>query len=150
LSSDDYKVTQYKLNEEGLVALHGPLEVEVMNEIWSMNRAPVSVREVYERLRAKKEIAYTTVMSTMNLLYEKKLLGRRLEKGKGGHYYVYWTALSKEDLKRSAVEQVVSSLMKNFGETVVNYIIKERDLDEKELRALKEALEERTRSKARS
>jgi predicted transcriptional regulator len=147
LSSKEYKVSQYKLNSEGLVVFLGPLEVEVMNEIWSLKKAPLSVREVYESLRGKKEIAYTTVMSTMNLLYEKKLLKRKLEKGKGGHYYVYWTALSEEELKKSAVEQVIDSLIKNFGETVVNYILKEKNLDEKELKTMKELLEERLKSK---
>ncbi|MEM3883065.1 MAG: BlaI/MecI/CopY family transcriptional regulator [Candidatus Methanomethyliaceae archaeon] len=142
---ENLKVSQFKLEKGGLEAFLGPLEVEVLNEIWALNKPSVTVREVYEGLRTRRNIAYTTVMSTMNILYEKGLLERRLEKGKGGHFYVYWANQSQEELKRTLVERAVSSLVKNFGETAVAYLLKEGGIDEEELKKLKKMVEEKTR-----
>lgn len=141
----EVKVSQFRLEKGGLEAFLGPLEVEVLNEIWALNKSSLTVREVYESLRKRREIAYTTVMSTMNILYEKGLLERKLEKGKGGHFYVYWTNRSQEDLRRTLVERVVSNLIRNFGDIAVAYLIKEGGVDEGELKKLKKLVEERTK-----
>ncbi|MCQ5363032.1 MAG: BlaI/MecI/CopY family transcriptional regulator [Candidatus Methanomethylicia archaeon] len=144
--SKEVKVSQFRLEKGGLEAFLGPLEVEVLNEIWALDRPSVTVREVYESLRRRREIAYTTVMSTMNILYEKGLLNRRLDKGKGGHFYVYWASKSQEELKQALVERVVSNIVKNFGETAIIYFLKEGGVDEEELKRLKRLVDEKVRS----
>ena len=63
-----------------------------------------TVREVLETLQKKKSIAYTTVMNTMDRLYEKGLLDRQIEKkGKNGMYlhYVYWPKLEEQNFKKT-------------------------------------------------
>ena len=51
----------------------GPLEVEVMEVVWTMGAC--NVRDVVERLDRK--LAYTTVMTTLDRLYKKSLAGPR-------------------------------------------------------------------------
>ena len=50
----------------------GPLEADILVIVWDKER--VSVRDVYETLRAQRKIAYTTVMTVMNNLAKKDLL----------------------------------------------------------------------------
>ena len=57
-----------------------------------MGRGEVSVRDVYEMLKAKRGLAHTTVITVMGRLAEKELLHRRKE----GGVYFYRAVTSKE------------------------------------------------------
>jgi len=136
-----YRVSQYNIEGEQLEVFLGPLEANVIEAVWTSKKKPVSVREIYETLKKQTKIAYTTIMSTMNRLYEKGLLDRRIERGKGGLYYVYWPKLEKQNFQKSAVREVISSLLKNFGEIVTSCLIEESATSEEELKALREQLD---------
>jgi predicted transcriptional regulator len=133
-------VSQYNIDGKALEAFLGPLEANTMEAIWSSKKTPVTVREIYEALKKTKTIAYTTVMSTMDRLFEKHLLDRKIEKGRGGLYYVYWPALEKQNFQKNAVREVLSSLIDNFGEVVANCLVDETCLNEQDRSALKEQL----------
>jgi predicted transcriptional regulator len=132
--------SQYNMGGKALEAFLGPLEANVMESIWGSRKTPVTVREIYEVLKKTRGLAYTTVMSTMDRLFEKKLLDRKIEKGRGGLYYVYWPSLEKQSFQKSAVREVLSSLIDNFGEVVANCLVDETSLSEEERIALKEQL----------
>ena len=134
------ELSQYNIEGKALEAFLGPLEASVMEVVWGSKRTPVTVREIYEVLKKTKNIAYTTVMSTMDRLFEKHLLDRKIEKGRGGLYYVYWPALEKQSFQKSAISEVLSSLIDNFGEVVANCLVDQTSLNEEERKALKEQL----------
>jgi predicted transcriptional regulator len=138
----DYTPSEYKLDGERLESILGPLEAEVLNTVFE-KKTPVRVREVYEELKKKRKIAYTTVMSTMSTLFEKGLLDRRIEKGRGGLLYVYWPRMSKKEIEHSVVSQVIDSLVKNFGDSVTSYLIEKTESDEEKLNAFKKLFESR-------
>jgi len=140
-NTDKSRISQYNLGRKEMEAFLGPLEANVIGVIWNSEKKPVRVREVYEKLKQKKDIAYTTVMSTMDRLYDKDLLDRRIEKGKGGLFYVYWPRLEEQNFKKSAVREVINSLIENFGEIVTSYLAEEATSDEQELKALREQVE---------
>jgi len=135
-------VSQYNIDGKALEAFLGPLESNIIEAIWASKKTPITVREIYEALKKTKSIAYTTVMSTMDRLFEKNLLDRKIEKGRGGLYYVYWPALEKQNFQKNAVREVLSSLIDNFGEVVANCLVDETCLNEEERKALKLQLNE--------
>lgn len=59
------------LNMNELLEVLGPLEKEIMEIVWS--RTETSTHDVLEELRKKRDIAMTTVSSTLNRLYDKNL-----------------------------------------------------------------------------
>ncbi len=133
-------VSLYNIEGKALEAFLGPLEANVMDAIWTSKNTPITVREVYEALKRTKNLAYTTVMSTMDRLFEKNLLDRKIQKGRGGLFYVYWPALERQSFQKSAIQEVLSSLIDNFGEVVANCLVDETCLNEEERKALKEQL----------
>lgn len=143
-------VSQYNIDGKALEAFLGPLESTIMEAIWASAKKPITVREIYEALRKTKNIAYTTVMSTMDRLFEKHLLDRKIEKGRGGLYYVYWPVLEKLNFQKSAVREVLSSLIDNFGEVVANCLVDETCLSEEERKALKLQLNENMAKKKKT
>jgi predicted transcriptional regulator len=140
-------VSQYNIDGKALEAFLGPLEATVMDAIWSSKKTPVTVREIHETLKQTKNLAYTTIMTTMDRLFEKNLLDRKTEKGRGGLYYVYWPAMEKQLFQKSAVKEVLSSLVNNFGSVVANCLIDETSLSENERKTIKEQLGKNTLKK---
>jgi predicted transcriptional regulator len=70
----------------------GDLEAVVMDQVWACEGA-VTVRDVFVEMAAHREIAYTTVMSTMDNLHRKGWL----ERERDGKAYRYWAAMSREE-----------------------------------------------------
>jgi predicted transcriptional regulator len=71
----------------------GELEAVIMDRIWNRDPATsTTVREVFDELTAERDIAYTTVMSTMDNLHSKGWL----ERERDGKAYRYWATLSRE------------------------------------------------------
>jgi predicted transcriptional regulator len=132
--------SQYNMDGKALEAFLGPLESNIMEAIWGSKKIPITVREIHAALNRTKKIAYTTVMSTMDRLFEKSLLDRKIEKGRGGLFYVYWPKLEKRSFQKSAVREVLASLIGNFGEAVTSCLIEETNMDEKERKVLQEQL----------
>ncbi len=97
----------------GIRKVLGDLEAEVMEVIWA--RGEVSVRDVYEVLRRRREIAYTTVMTTMARLAKKRLLTQI----KSGLAYQYRPAVTREAFKASVVGEVLDGLLDGFGDSVM-------------------------------
>lgn len=81
----------------------GPLETQVMEVLW--DRGECSVREVVKGLN--REVAYTTVMTTLERLYRKNLVHRRKHK----RAYFYSTRLSCQEWKDQVVRDVVAKLL---------------------------------------
>ena len=69
----------------------GELEAVVMDRIWNQD-GTTTVREIFDELAAEREIAYTTVMSTMDNLHTKGWLARERD----GKAYRYWPTVTRE------------------------------------------------------
>ncbi|MBZ0189133.1 MAG: BlaI/MecI/CopY family transcriptional regulator [Candidatus Obscuribacterales bacterium] len=112
----------FRFNQIGLKKFLGDLECEIMELAWKLAKPVVTVREVYDALRKKREIAYTTVMTTMVRLSEKELL-KIVDKI--GLANCYTPAQSRDEFITSSVEHVLEIFFKEFPdqsrEFVANY-----------------------------
>ncbi|MDA2894352.1 BlaI/MecI/CopY family transcriptional regulator [Mycolicibacterium sp. BiH015] len=70
----------------------GDLEAVVMDCVWDCTES-VTVREVFDHISRQRQIAYTTVLSTMDNLYRKRWLKRERD----GKAYVYRASMSREE-----------------------------------------------------
>jgi predicted transcriptional regulator len=70
----------------------GELEAVVMARLWA-GGGTATVREVFEQLRVEREIAYTTVQSTMDNLFRKGWVVRE----RAGRAYRYQTTASRAE-----------------------------------------------------
>ncbi len=82
----------------------GELESAIMDVVWASERAYL-VREVRERLSYNRPLAYTTVMTVMNILYGKGVLCRE----KHGRAWRYWPAESREEHDARLMAEVLRS-----------------------------------------
>ena len=82
----------------------GELESAIMDVVWASDRAYL-VREVRERLSYNRSLAYTTVMTVMNILYGKGVLCRE----KHGRAWRYWPTESREEHDARLMAEVLHS-----------------------------------------
>ena len=82
----------------------GELESAIMDVVWASDRAYL-VREVRERLSYNRPLAYTTVMTVMNILYGKGVLCRE----KQGRAWRYWPTESREEHDARLMAEVLRS-----------------------------------------
>jgi predicted transcriptional regulator len=111
----------------------GPLEAEVMDAVWAA-AAPVSVREVMRRLNdgRTEPLAYTTVMTVMSRLAEKKALAR----SPVGRSYVY--EASATDRAGIAVKNVI----RTYGDEAMAHFVDQARGDPELLRRMEQLLRE--------
>jgi predicted transcriptional regulator len=113
--ADEYVKWRKKGRTRDLTGL-GWLEAEVMRIVW--DKGDVKVRDVYEELRLRRRIAYTTVMSVLRNLHLKGLLDQ--EKAATG--YVYRAIVSDIDVARGILDDVVEVIMGGHVAPLIAYL----------------------------
>jgi len=96
-------------SEVALLAL-GRLERQVLDEAWQ--RGEVSVRDIY--VAFGERIAYTTLMTTLDRLFRKRILARR----KDGRAFLYSPAVSAEEFEHGIREDVIDGLLEHGSEGI--------------------------------
>lgn len=105
--------SSFRPGRPGLRKLLGDHEAEIMEAVWQRGEgARVTVREIFEDLGPRRQVAYTTVMTVMTNLAKKGVLASE----KTGKAHVYWAPLSCEQFTETAVARIVDELMNDFGE----------------------------------
>jgi len=89
----------------------GELEKQIMDIVWE-NRF-CSVRDVNEKLG--KKLAYTTIATILNRLYEKGLVTRH--EGKNG--YIYSPKISKEKYSQNIAKSFIKTFINSFGDAAI-------------------------------
>lgn len=108
---------RFKPAEDGLVKVLGPLETDIMQVVW--HEKYTTVKKVHKVLQAQRDIAYTTVMTTMTRLAEKGVLNRRRE----GLAYIYTPAVTQQDFEAMMVRRVLDGLMDDYEEETITYLL---------------------------
>ncbi len=88
-----------------------------MEAVWNLGQT--TVRDVHADLARRRDLAYTTVMTTMARLASKGLL----ERDTSWVAHRYRPAVSRDDYARSTVTSVVDWLVDAFPEPAISYFV---------------------------
>jgi predicted transcriptional regulator len=104
-----------------------PLELEIMKVVWTQGEA--TGREVYETLRERRKVAYTTVMTMLRVLETKGHLTKRREEPA----HVYSPTRPKRVVVRSMVREFLDRVFDGSVEPLLVHLVKDRRLSEAQL-----------------
>lgn len=110
-------------------------ELEIMKVIWPLGQA--TVREVYDLLRERRTIAYTTVQTMMNILETKG----HLKRDPGTKASVYTPVRPQQIVVRSMVREFVNRVFDGSTRPLLVHLLKEQGLTEREKRELQKLLD---------
>jgi len=111
-------------------------ELEIMKVVWEKKTA--TVREVYEALRERKTVAYTTVMTMMNILETKGHLVKRPE----GRAYVYEPAHAQGQVISGLVQDFVDRVFDGAAQPLMLNLVREKKLSREDLEEISRWIEE--------
>jgi BlaI family transcriptional regulator, penicillinase repressor len=113
-----------------------PHELAIMKVVWRLEEA--TVRDVYEALRAKREIAYTTVMTMMKILQEKGYL----KSSRGERAFRYRPAQPRHQVVGAIVRDFVDRVFDGAAAPLLLHLAKEGRLSKEERRMIRRIAEE--------
>jgi len=103
------------------------LELEIMKVVWDHDT--VTVRDVYETLLKRRKVAYTTVMTMMKILEQKKYL----KKNQADRAYVYRPAQPRRQVIGAIVRDFVNRVFNGSAEPLLVHLVEEHDLSKADL-----------------
>jgi BlaI family penicillinase repressor len=111
-------------------------ELEIMKIVWQRER--VTVRDVYEDLLERRKIAYTTVMTMMKILAQKKYLRKSQEE----RAYVYQPTKPKNQVIKGMVREFVNRVFNGSAEPLLVHLMEDRKLSGKDLEEISRMIRE--------
>ncbi len=120
----------------------GRLGLQIMNIVWDRGRA--TVQEVVDVLAAgARRPAYNTILTMMRKLEGKGYLAHDTQ----GRTFVYRSVLDKRHARRSLLGAMVDRLFNGSPAQLVNSLVEEGRVSEKELGEIRKILGKGKRSK---
>jgi BlaI family penicillinase repressor len=111
-------------------------ELELMNVLWKLGEG--TVQDVCDNLG--RDLAYTTVMTTLSLLERKK---RVLKREKVGRAFVYRPLVSREEVQASVVEDLRGVLFdQGVSSLVLSLLASDNSMSRADINAIRAALKE--------
>jgi predicted transcriptional regulator len=131
----------FKPNARGAGHVLGELETAVMELLW--REAGLTVNQVEERLQQRRQIAHTTVLTTLDRMHRKGYLTRE----KKGKAFVYTPRYTREEFERGLAQEVLGALLGGLGDPVLSTFVELVGADEAKLERLEELIRRKREGK---
>lgn len=120
------------------------LESEIMRAVWHFGDRPVRVREVVDRINARRDesLGYTTVQKVMTILRDKGAL-EVVDSSDRAH--LYRATLSRRDAMRDLLHDLGERVFGGATAPLLTQLIEDAGLSEDELAELRTWIDERLR-----
>ena len=119
----------------------GQLQRAVMEVIWA--RGEATVHQVRDRLDGEKQLAYTTILTTLQKLEKAGWLTHRAE----GKSYVYLPRRSRDQAGAGSVKQFLKRVFDGNAVAMFQHLIREGDLSEDDLKEVRKLIDEKRKEK---
>ncbi len=109
-------------------------ELEIMKVVWKLGTP--TVRQVYEDLLQHRKVAYTTVMTMMNILEQKGYLKKR----QGDRAFVYTPSRPEKQVIRAMVREFVDRVFNGAAEPLLLHLVEDDQLSKEELDEIRRSI----------
>jgi predicted transcriptional regulator len=133
----------FKPGERGVGQVLGELQTAVMELLWE--EPGLTVNEVEERLQRRREIAHTTVLTTLDRMHRKGYLTRE----KQGKAFIYAPRYSREEFEQGMAQEVLGALLGQFTEPALSAFVDLVSEDAGTLDRLDELIQEKRQQQSK-
>jgi len=113
-----------------------PQELAIMKELWALDEA--TVRDIYERLRRVRPIAYTTVLTMMKVLEQKGYVRKTLV----DRAHVYKPSRPRQQVVGAMVRDFVERVFDGASRPLLVHLVKDTRLTNKQRAAILRLIDE--------
>jgi len=114
-------------------------ELEILHVLW--RNGPATVREVHDALSRERDLGYTTVLKTMQVMASKKLVTR--DESERSH--VYTATVEEKSVKRRLVTDLLDKAFEGSAAGLVMHALSGKRASRKEIEEIRKLLDEQTR-----
>ena len=118
------------------------LELAILKLLW--RDGPSSVRHVRDALVAFRDLAYTSVMTIMNIMARKKYVRRT----KSGGSFVYRAVLTEESAGGNMLDDIVNRVFDGSAVAVMQRLLETTDLDASELAQIRQLIQRKAKEQS--
>ena len=111
-------------------------ELEILKVLWQ--RGPSTVRDVLEVLSTKRDRAYTSVMSLMNIMADKGLVTRKPQ----GRAFLYSAKRPRESTLGKMVHHLLGRAFDGSASSLVNQVLDQSQPTADELAEIRRVIDE--------
>jgi predicted transcriptional regulator len=116
------------------------LELDILKVLW--RNSPLTVRDVRAALvDAGRDLAHTTVITTLNVMTRKKYLRRSMQ----GNACLFSPKMSREDASRQMLGDVVDRVFDGSAKAVVLSLFDCTDLNPNDLKELRRLIDQKAK-----
>ncbi|MFN9720778.1 MAG: BlaI/MecI/CopY family transcriptional regulator [Planctomycetota bacterium] len=108
-------------------------ELELMDVLWKLEQG--TVQDVCDHLQ--RDLAYTTVMTTLNLLATRKNV---LARTKNGRAFIYKPLVTRDDISRSILTDLKDVLFGNRLPSLILNMMEESETNPQDAEILRDAI----------
>lgn len=109
-------------------------EFEILQELW--HSGPLTVRQVHDKLNARRPLVYTTVLKAMQIMNEKGLVTR--DDSERAH--LYRAAVEEAAVKNRMLEKMIDTAFAGSAVELAMRALSVRRASDDEIRKIKELL----------
>ncbi len=113
-----------------------PAELEVLQVIWE--RGPCTVRAVMDVLKGRRPRAYTSVMSLLDVMYDKGLLARKSK----GRAFLYSAKVARTKALSGMVRDLLDRVFDGSSAALVAHLLQQSNPTRKELDQIRKTIAE--------
>ena len=113
-----------------------PQELAIMKVVWTLDKA--TVRDVYEAIREKRTIAYTTVMTMMRILEEKGFLKKTLVE----RAHVYTPVKPRQQVVGAMVKDFIDRVFDGASDALLVHLARDNRLSDKQRKTVERMVED--------
>ncbi len=113
----------------------GDQELQIMKIVWE--RGSVTVRDVYQSMLERRQVAYTTVMTMMNILEQKGYLKRSAGVDRA---FIYEPAQARKTVIRGMVREFLERVFNGSADPLMAHLIEDKHISKKDLDELRKQL----------
>jgi BlaI family transcriptional regulator, penicillinase repressor len=111
------------------------MELQILSVLWE--RGPLPVREIRQALPDGKDRAYTTVLTLVQILEKKGLVGHTVQ----GQAHVYHPLVTRRQVLRPLMRDMLRNVFGGRPAEAVQCLLDSTRLDEEELSQIREAIQ---------
>ena len=118
-------------------------ELEILCTLW--DDQPLTVREIHDRLKSKRNVGYTTILKIMQNMVAKGLLTRELK----GKSHLYSAIYRKEETQQGLLNKFLDTAFGGSASSLVMQLLGNNKASPRELEDIKKAIEQLEKNKQR-
>jgi predicted transcriptional regulator len=121
----------------------GDLQLAIMRVLWVNGQATVA--EVHETLEPERGLALTTIATMLTKMEKKGVVEHHAD----GRRFIYRPLVSESQVRRSMVADLTSQLFRGDVTALVNHLLSEHEIEERELAQLRDLISARGQEEER-